>query len=44
MTTKSNNLTNGSEKFRENIVKDVLYSMFGPDLVGLTVAVWNIVG
>ena len=25
-------------------IKDVLYSMFGPDLVGLTVAVWNIVG
>ncbi len=24
--------------------KGVLYSMFGPDLVGLTVAVWNIVG
>ncbi len=25
-------------------LKDVLYSMFGPDPVGLTVAVWNIVG
>ncbi len=25
-------------------IKDVLYSIFGPDLVGLTVAVWNIVG
>ncbi len=25
-------------------IKDVLYSMLGPDLVGLTVAVWNIVG
>ncbi len=24
--------------------KDVLYSMFGPDLLCLTVAVWNIVG
>ena len=28
---------------RSNI-KDALYSMFGPDLVGLTVAVRNIVG
>ncbi len=25
-------------------VKGVLYSMMGPDLLGLTVAVWNIVG
>ncbi len=27
-----------------NINKDVLYSIMGPDLVGLTVAVRNIVG
>ena len=27
-----------------NSFKDVLYSMFGPDLLGLTVAVQNIVG
>ena len=26
------------------LIKDVLYSMLGPDLLGLTVAVRNIVG
>ena len=25
-------------------IKDVLYGMLGPDLLGLTVALWNIVG
>ena len=32
------------ELFLEWDVKDVLYSMFGPDLLGLTVTVQNIVG